>query len=356
MASERTEKATPKRRHEARNEGQIAKSQDFNSAVMLAIGLFLIYLYMPSINNKLRFATIDTLSNLDPNKISMENFFGFLAPHIYLLFDILTPILLILLVCGVILNYVQIGPLFSTKAIKPKFNRLSPMEMIKAFKKFFNLKSLVELLKSLIKMVIVAGVAYSVIDSRKEEIITLLGADLQLSLATISNIIFEMILKMCLVMLVLGIIDKKYQTYEFEKSIKMTKEQVKDERKNAEGDPKIKAKIRSVQMKFAMQRMMGAIPTADVIITNPTHYAVALRYDTGIAPAPQVVAKGVDFIAFKIKEIAKNNNIPIVENKPLARTLYKIVPLDGLIPAELYVAVAEVLAYVFKTNNKGKVR
>ena len=174
--------------------------------------------------------------------------------------------------------------------------------------------------------------------------------------AKISGIVFEMGLQICIVLIILGIFDKKYQEIEFEKSIKMTKEEVKDEHKNAEGDPKVKAKIKSVQMQFAMQRMMGAIPTADVIITNPTHYAIALRYDSKIAPAPQVVAKGVDFVAFKIKEVAKNNNIPIVENKPLARTLYKIVPLDGLIPAELYVAVAEILAYVFKLNNKGHVR
>ena len=132
-----------------------------------------------------------------------------------------------------------------------------------------------------------------------------------------------------------------------------TKQDVKDERKNAQGDPKIKAHIRKVQMKFATQRMMSAVPTADVVVANPTHYSIAIRYDTGKAPAPQVVAKGTDYVAFKIREIAEANNIPIVENPPLARTLYKIVPLDGMIPAELYVAVAEVLAFVYKTN-KGK--
>ena len=197
--------------------------------------------------------------------------------------------------------------------------------------------------------------AYFVINARKGEIFNLIGVDLPQSLSTIASIIFDMLIRICIILFFIGIADKKYQQYEFEKSLKMTKEEVKDEAKNSEGDPKIKAKIRAIQMQFAMQRMMSSVPKADVIITNPTHYSVALKYDSKAASAPQVIAKGVDFIAFKIREIAKHNDVPIVENPPLARTLYKIVPLDGLIPAELYVAVAEILAMVYKAN-KGKIR
>ena len=153
-------------------------------------------------------------------------------------------------------------------------------------------------------------------------------------------------------MLILGYLDKKYQTYEYEKSIKMTKQEVKDEFKNIEGDPKIKGKIRSFQMKIMQQKMMSKVKEADVVVVNPTHYAVALMYDPQKVPAPVVLAKGVDFVAFKIREIAKNNGIPIVENKPLARSLYKLVEIDHIIPQELYVAVAEILQYVFNQKNK----
>ena len=157
---------------------------------------------------------------------------------------------------------------------------------------------------------------------------------------------------MCLAMLILGYIDKRYQNYEYEKSIKMTKQEIKDEQKDTEGDPKIKARIKSIQMQMARQRMMSSVPTADVVVTNPTHYAVAIKYDKTQAPAPLVVAKGVDYLAFQIREIAKNNNVPIVENRPVARTLYNSVPVGGIIPSDMYVAVAEILAYVFRMKNE----
>lgn len=356
MADERTEKATPKRQSEARSKGQIPKSADFNSSLMLIIGLTLISIYIPSIYQRFKTSSIDILSHLDPNKITLENFSGFFTPYIHLLFQMLMPIMLPLLICGILINYLQIGFLFTLETIRPKLDKFSPMSIVSGFGKFFNSKSFVELFKSFLKMGIVSFVGYSVITSHQNQVLTLLGANVEDSLNIIGSIILGMTFQICIVMLLLGIADKKYQTYEFDKSMKMTKQEVKDEQKNAEGDPKVKAKIKSIQMQFALQRMSSAVPKADVIVVNPTHYAVALRYDTEIAPAPQVIAKGIDFIAFKIKEIAKNNNIPIVENKPLARTLYKIVPLDGLIPAELYVAVAEVLAFVYKTGKRRKVR
>jgi len=357
MADERTEKATPKRRGKARNEGQISKSQDLNMAVTLAISFWVIFLFMPSISTKLKDITIDILSTLKPHTVTNSNFVGLFSTYVFIAIHILVPVMAFIMVSGIIINYIQVGPMFTTKTITPDFSKLSPEKIIKGFQKFFQLKSFVELVKSIIKAVLVGGVGYSVIRKREHELAALLGSDIMTSLGVIGSILLEMLIQICIILFILGIIDKKYQDYEFEKSIKMTKQEVKDERKNAEGDPKIKSKIRGIQMRFAMQRMMSSVPTADVIVTNPTHYAVALRYDTSKAPAPQVVAKGVDFVAFKIREVAQNNNIPIIENRPLARTLYKIVPLDGLVPAELYVAVAEVLAYVYKTNkNKGKFR
>ncbi len=353
MSDERTEQATPKRRTKAREEGQVSKSQDLNSSVTLLLGLSVLFMYMPFIFEKFKTITIYLFTNLDPNLVNKKNIFGFLGQYLSDIFVILIPIFSVMVIAGVAVNFAQVGPLLSFKAIKPDLSKLTPSKMLMGFKKFFELKSLVEFVKSIIKLLIITGIGYSVIHKHELELISLLGADLGYGLTFLSKIIMELILKICLVLLVLGIIDKKYQDYEYEKSLKMTKEEIKDERKNAEGDPMVKAHIRKIQMKFAAQRMMSAVPSADVIVANPTHYAIALRYDTSKAPAPQVIAKGVDYVAFKIREIAESNNIPIVENPPLARTLYKIVPLEGMVPAELYVTVAEILAFVYKTN-KGK--
>ncbi|OGI00925.1 MAG: flagellar biosynthesis protein FlhB [Candidatus Melainabacteria bacterium GWF2_37_15] len=353
MADEKTEKATPKRRSKARSEGQVSKSQDMNAAVTLSIGVTVLLMYGSFIFNKFKSIINNTFTNLNPDLITREGLLGYLSYYISEIMVILLPIMAIMLVAGIAVNYFQIGPLLSFKAIKPDLSKLSPGKIMAGFKKFFNLKSFMELFKSLIKTVIVAGIGYSVIKKHELEIIALLGSEIMYSLNTITGIFAELTFKICLVLIILGIIDKKYQDYEYEKSLKMTKQEIKDERKNIEGDPKIKARIRSAQMKFATQRMMGAVPSADVVVTNPTHYAVAIRYDTTKAAAPQVIAKGVDYLAFKIREIAEANKVAIVENPPLARTLYKIVPLDGMIPADLYVAVAEVLAFVYRTN-KGK--
>ena len=201
------------------------------------------------------------------------------------------------------------------------------------------------------EIVVVSACGYSAINARKGDLMGLIGLDPFTALHIIISILINMIINMCLAMLILGYIDKKYQHYEYEKSIKMTKQEVKDEQKDIEGDPKIKAKIKSIQMQMARQRMMSSVPQSDVVVTNPTHYAVAIKYDKTKAPAPIVTAKGVDYLAFQIREIAKQNNVPIVENRPVARALYNNVPLDGMIPSDLYVAVSEILAYVYRLKN-----
>ncbi|MEI7473666.1 MAG: flagellar biosynthesis protein FlhB [bacterium] len=353
MSDERTEAATPKRAGQARSKGQIPKSSDFNSAVMLTVACSLLGMFSAGISNKLSAIATYTFSHLNPEDINEKNIMGILIPYFTEMAYILLPIMLILMVAGIALQYAQVGTLFTTETIKPDLSRISPMTILNNFKKFVSLNSVIELGKSLLKTAIVGGVAYSVINSRKDDILILLGADVGKSLGTVSDVCYQMFMQICIILIILGIADLKYQHYNHHKSLKMTKQEVKDEAKSAEGDPAIKAKIKSIQMKFAMQRMMGNVPKANVIVKNPTHFAVAIQYDPEIAPVPKVIAKGVDYVAFKILEIGKNNNIIIIENKPLARTLYKLVPVDGLIPAELYVAVAEVLAYVYKLNNKG---
>ncbi len=357
MAGERTEEATPKKREDSRKKGQISKSQDFNSALMLAIGMSLLFMLVPSIMEKLKFIISYTFTHLHPSQINVENLEGIFAPYFVTLAEITLPFLLTLAVAGFVIVRMQVGHLITFEPLKLTAEKVSPKKYLGNLKNNFNIfspKKIVELAKSFAKLFIVGAFAWSVIDARKDELFSLLGAELNQSFVVITDILAQIVINICVVLLVLGILDKKYQNYEFEKSIKMTKQDVKDERKNQDGDPIIKGKIKATQMRFAQQRMMSEVPTANVVVTNPTHYAVALRYDTNKAPIPQVVAKGVDYVAFKIREIAENNEVLIVENKPLARTLYKLVPLEGLIPPELYVAVAEVLAYVHKKNQGSK--
>ena len=241
--------------------------------------------------------------------------------------------------------------LFTLHPIKPKLDKFAPSKLMKTLVDTFNIfkpKKFVELVKSFIKIGVISAFAWSVVANRQDELLALLGVDVETFFVKLGIILAEIVINICIALIILGILDWIYQKYEFNKSLKMTKQQVKDERKNADGDPKIKSKIRNIQMQMATSRMMAKVPEADVIVANPTHYAVALKYDTSVAPAPVVVAKGVDLIAFKIREVAENNGVTVVENPPLARTLYKLVPIDAIIPAELFAAVAEVLAFVYK--------
>lgn len=354
MAEERTEEATPKRRDKARSEGQIAKSQDLNSALVLSAGIGILFAMVPYITEQLMIITKSTFASLHPNQIS-ESPISSLVPYVDVLAKTALPFLLLLFVTTAAIIRKMVGSLFSLQAIKPKLNKLSPMGMVKAAKDKlnpFSPKQLVELAKNIIKLAVVGGTGYGVVASRQDEIFALLGVPLVAAFSTISSILNQMIINMCIAMIFLGIIDKKYQDYEYNKSLKMTKQEIEDERKSAEGDPLIKSQVRSKQMQMMRTQMMGAVETADVVVTNPTHYAVAIKYDLNTAPAPQVVAKGVDFMAFKIREIAEKNGVPIQENKPLARTLYKVVPLDGIVPPELYVAVAELLAFVYNQGRR----
>jgi flagellar biosynthetic protein FlhB len=276
-----------------------------------------------------------------------------LYPYFKYLGIIVLPFFFSIFIFAIIVIRMDVGHVFSLQKAKFNLENLSPQRMLQNAKRMvnpFQPRSMVEFAKSILKLVIVGACGYSAINSRKGDLLGLVGLEIPISLNIIASVLINMIINMCLAMLVLGYLDKKYQTYEYEKSIKMTKQEVKDEHKDTEGDPKIKAKIKSIQMQMARQRMMSAVPQADVVVTNPTHYAVAIKYDKTKAPAPIVVAKGIDYLAFQIRDIAKNNNVPIIENRPIARALYNTVPVDGIIPSDLYVAVAEILAYVYNSK------
>lgn len=354
-AAERTEAATSKRRQKERDQGNVSKSQDLTAAFVITAGVAVMGIFSGQGLSILRTMLYECFTHLNPKDISSDDILTIIMPYVSYMAQILIPFLLLVVAASYgILRY-QVGHLIATEKIKLKFDKLSPMTILNNAKNQFNplkARNLVELLKSFIKLLIVFFCGFSVINGRKDELFALIGMNINTSFAVVGSILSQMLMNICLAMLAIGLFDKKYQDYEYEKSIKMTKQEIKDELKDTEGDPKIKAKIRGIQIKMMRQRMLSNVAKADVIVTNPTHYAIALEYDRFKSPAPKVVAKGVDFVAFKIREIAQNNNIPIVENPPLARTLYKLVPIDGIIPSDMFVAVAEVLAYVYNRNKQ----
>lgn len=355
-AAERSEEATGRRKSKEREKGNIPKSQDLDSAIMLTVGMCILFVLAPYLLQTIQTLLTETFIHLNPKEISSDDIFLILMPFAKALANILLPFLIPLMFAGLLIIRMLVGHVFATEKIKFDLSNISPSKAWGNAKKMFNPaepKNLVEFAKSLIKLLIVFFCGYTVISSRKDELFGLFGASVPNAFATIGSIMSQMIINMCLAMLVVGFLDKKYQDYEYAKSIKMTKQEVKDEAKDTEGDPKIKAKIRSMQMKIARNKMISKVAKADVVVTNPTHYAVALEYNKLKNAAPVVVAKGVDFVAFKIREVAQNNKVPIVENPPLARALYKLVPIDGIIPSDMFVTVAEVLAYVYNKNKSG---
>lgn len=352
-SAEKTEDATPRKRQKERERGNIAKSRDLSSALNITVGVAILYVFANHIIEKFKFIMVYGFTHLMPKNIVTDDIWAIFAPYARATAEVLIPIMFFFFITTIIIIRMQVGNVFALEKLKPKMENISPKKWIDGLKRLinpFNMKQIVELLKSLLKIIIVGSCGYSTVHSKLDELYGLLGADVTTGFMVIGAILTKMLINMCLAMLILGILDFKYQKYEFDKSIKMTKQEVKDEWKNTEGDPKIKSKIRSIQMQMAQQRMMSAVPTADVVVTNPTHYAVAIKYDRMVAGVPIVVAKGVDYIAFKIREIATANKVPIVENRSVARALYNLVPVDGAIPEELFKAVAEILAHVYRKN------
>ncbi|WP_416198024.1 MAG: Flagellar biosynthetic protein FlhB [Sporanaerobacter sp.] len=344
--AEKTEKATPKKRKDAREEGQILQSREISSILILLlsfVGIKIFGKYM--FENSMKFMK-DTFSLIDnPDKLFvMDNIMANFLSIIVVFLKIIGPIVLLAFVAGLISNYIQIGFLFTTKPLKPKLNRINPIE---GFKRIFSKRALMELLKSSLKILIIGYTSYGFLKKKINTILNLGNMEIEDMLVSFSKLSFEFGMRIVGVLFFLAILDYFYQWREYEKNLMMTKQELKEEYKQTEGDPLIKSKIREVQRKMAFSRMLQDVPKADVIITNPTHIAVALKYDKDLYIAPFLLAKGADLIAENIKKVASENNIPIVENKPLARTIYETVEIGDIIPEDLYEAVAEVLAYVY---------
>ena len=354
-AAERTEEATARRRQKERDRGNVSKSKDMEAAMVMVGGLSLLAVFSKYIYLNIQSMMHETFTNLDPSSVDTTSVIGILYPYFRYLGIIVLPFFCLLVIIAIIVVRMDVGHVFSLEKVKFNLKNLEPRKMLENAKRIvnpFQPRSLVEFAKSILKIVIVGACGYAAINSRKGDLLGLVGLEIPIALNIIGSVLLNMMINMCLAMLILGYLDKKYQNYEYEKSIKMTKQEVKDEYKDTEGDPKIKAKIKAIQTQMARQRMMSSVPKADVVVTNPTHYAVAIQYDKTKAPAPIVVAKGVDYLAFQIRDIAKKHNVPIVENRPVARALYNTVPVDGMIPSNLYVAVAEILGYVYNSKRE----
>lgn len=349
FAGEKTEKATPKKRQDSKKKGQVAKSQDVNTSINL-ITLFSVLLLMgPFMYNHLFALMRKYLQDFTVTDFSEESMQVILIEILMEMGLILGPVFVAAVVAGVLANVMQIGFMFSTESIQFKLEKLDP---IKGFKRIFSMRAIVELLKSILKISFVGFVAFYVLWNRMEEIMILSQISVADAMATLADITIKVGYYAAVALLFIALLDYMYQKYDFEKNIRMSKQDIKDEYKNSEGDPLIKSKIKQKQRQMAAQRMMQEVPNADVVITNPTHFAIALKYDESKAEAPFVVAKGVDFVAQKIKYIAKENDVVMVENRPLARSLYDQAEVGQAIPEEFFKAVAEILAFVYKTKGK----
>ena len=350
-AGDKTEKATPKKRRDARKKGQVFHSREMSTAMVLMfvfVGMRIfgknIYKQIFEFTKKvlLEYPQIDDLYMPD---ILMRVFID----AIIVFLKAVGPILVIAMVTGLVVSLAQVGFVFTVETIKPKFDRINPFSGVK---RIFSMRSIVELLKALLKIFIIGYVTYGYINEQAPAIMSLMDMDLMDIASYIGLISLNLAIKICIVLIFLGAFDFIYQWWDYEKNLRMSKQEIKEEYKQTEGNPEIKSRIRQKQRQISMRRMMQEIPKADVIITNPTHFACALKYDTAVSKAPVLIAKGQDYMALRIKEAAKENKIEIVENKPLARSLYDIVEIGQAIPPELFQAVAEVLAFVYSLKGK----
>lgn len=348
FAGEKTEEGTAKRKGEARDKGQVAKSTEVNSVFIILAAFFTLkiigsYIYDELIGYmQLVFSNL-VLPDITINSLQ-EIFFGFGVVFL----KTALPVMCVILVISLTINYLQVGFIFSLEPLMPSFSKINP---ITGFGRLFSKRSIVELVKALLKIAIIGYFIYRFMIKQTLQIPALVGAELIDSLHLTASLILDLVFQISAVMMVLAAFDYFYQWWEHKQSLKMSKDDIKQEYKQMEGDPQIKGKIKQRQRAMSMQRMMQEVPKADVIVTNPTHFAVALKYDKEML-APVIVAKGQDLIAQKIKEIAKENSVVIVENKILARALYAAVEINQPVPPELYQAVAEVLAYVYKLKKR----
>jgi len=347
---DKTEKATPKRRQEARKKGEVAKSRELPSVAVLLASLVTLTIFGSYMYTHINTLMGRSFSLPFSNDLNVHDLLDFTHEMVVSFILILAPLLAAIVIAAILSNILQVGFMLSAETIKPKLSKVDP---IKGFGRLFSKQSLMELFKCLMKLAIVGGVGYLTVKGEMKNLSLLSDMDLGSIVAYIIHTIFILFIRCSLAMIIIVGLDYAFQKWNFEKKLKMSKKDVKDELKKTEGDPLIKSRIRTIQMQIARKRMMHDVPKADVVITNPTHLAVALKYDGSVMNAPKLLAKGSGEIANRIKDLAEKHDVPIVEDKELARSLYSLVEVGQEVPGALYQSVAEVLAYIYKLKAEG---
>lgn len=351
--ADKTEEATPKKLTDARKEGQVARSQELSTAVMLLAFFVAIKVFIGFIGESFLGGFKDIYQSID---VYTTDEFGPAMASAFVqdgLIDVLwicLPVFAVAVVVAFVVTVAQVKWKVTAKPLKPKLSKFSPA---KGIKRIFSKEKLFELVKDVVKIALIFYVAYSDLKDAADSVVILYELSLNQAVLFVGDFVIGLGIKLSAIYLIVGVTDYIYQKLKFKKDMKMSKQEVKDEYKQQEGDPQVKGRIKSKMREVSQRRMMQKLPEADVVITNPTHFACAIKYDKEVSEAPVLIAKGADYLAQKIKEAAKENGIPIVENKPLARMLYYNVDLDSEIPRELYQMTAEVLAYVYKLKNDG---
>jgi len=349
FAGEKTEPATEKRREEARERGNVPKSNDLDSVVVMLAAFLILKFYgsqlLGVMGDYMRFS----VTNLISTELTLPVTILIINQLFIVVLKCLVPIFLIIIIAVICVNFFQVGFMLTFEPLIPDFERLNP---ISGLQNVLSKRALGELVKSIIKILVVSYVPYSTLSEQMPLLIRFVQLDPVPSMIILAKLIFSMAIKIILILFALAIGDWFFQKWNYEENLKMSKEEIKEEFKQREGDPKVKSKIRERQRKIATKRMMEDIPKATVVVTNPTHIAVALKYQQDEDPAPKVIAMGTGLIAEKIKEIAKAHGVPILENKPLAQALHKSVNVGDEIPADLYAAVAEILAQVLRMKTQ----
>ncbi|MHB9145591.1 MAG: flagellar biosynthesis protein FlhB [Symbiobacteriia bacterium] len=347
--AEKTEPASQRRREQARERGQVARSPELTSALLLLAGYFSLRFAGPAGYRVLRDLSVNSFGHLPTQDWTVTDVQHLTLNVLTAAGRILWPVLLAGMIVAVTVDLAQVGFVFSLEPLALHFERLNPMS---GLQRLFSRRALLELAKSLLKISLVGWVVYAAIRQQWTMFPTLVEMDLMVALSRIGSLAMTVFLRAGLVLLLVAVADFAYQRWDHSQSLKMTKEEVKQEFRETEGNPQVRGRIRERQRAMARRRMLADVPKADVVVTNPTHYAIALRYEAGQMAAPVVVAKGADFLAQKIKEIAIQSGVPLVENKPLAQGLYRAVDIGGPVPADLYQAVAEVLAFVYRLKGR----
>lgn len=347
--SQKTEEPTPKKLEESRKKGQVALSREVNNWVMLFTATIVVLAIGPSALNSMKLFMQGFIERAHVMPYAPDGIGTVLGHSFWGILGILALPLIILMIAAFLAPFLQIGPLFAPQVIKPDVSKISPMA---GFKRLFSMRSIMEFVKGILKIGIIGFIGILLLKPFYGSIDHMIGLPVPTMMDEMQGLVLRLMSGILVVLLVVAVADLVYQRYEHYKKMRMSKQELKDEYKQTEGDPHVRAKLRQLRQEKARARMMQAVPEADVVITNPTHYSLALKYDPEEMDAPVLVAKGVDELAMRIREVAKENDVPLYENRPLARVLYDTVELDEMIPAEHYQAVAEVISYIFQLKGK----